>query len=205
MSSEEEKRILGMVESGVITPEEAMKLIKALEEGPPEPPEVILEPQAASGATPGDTLAFEQIKARAGRFSRVPLWLGTGFTVLAAYWLFVLVQDSNYGFWFACAWLPLALGILLVALSTGGGNARWVYVNIEQAEEEWPRHITFGIPIPLGALGWVLRNFGHHMRGWHGMDVNEMLDLLSTATKEEPLLVNLQDEEDGDRVQVYIG
>jgi len=205
MSSEEEKRVLKMVADGKITPDEAMTLIKALEAGSAEPAAVVVDEQAGSGFVKDAGPEFEEVKVRARRFAGIPLWIGISFTILASYWLFILVQNANYGIWFACAWFPLLLGILLVALSTGGMNARWIYVNVQQGSGEWPQHITFGLPVPLGLLGWIVRNFGHYLRGWQAVDVEEMLALLSTATEEEPLVVNVEDDEDGDRVQVYIG
>ena len=205
MSSEEEKKILKMVEDGRITPEEAMKLIKALEADTVEPVDPVTDEAGEPGFVSGAGPEFEQVKKRAQRFTWIPLGLGIALTVLAAYWLFTLVQNSNYGLWFACAWFPLLLGVLLLALSTGGLNARWMYVDVQQGSGEWPGHITFGMPLPIGLLGWVLRHFGHYMHGWGSVDADELLGLLATTTRDEPLVVNVEDEEDGDRVQVYIG
>jgi hypothetical protein len=203
MSSEEEKRILKMVEAGVITPEEAMKLIKALEDEPAGEPVAVVD--TGEGVAEDKAMEFEAVKTRARRFARLPLWVGIGFTLLAAYWLFVLVENANYGFWFLCAWFPLLLGILLVMLSSGGLDARWLYVDVQQGSGEWPERITFGLPVPLGLLAWLIRNFRHHMRERRDVDVEAILETLSTTTREVPLVVNVQDEEDGDRVQVYIG
>ena len=226
MSSDEQKQILKMVETGKISADEAMKLIKAIEsdsEGDEveviEPEATILRPESVEGHRPfagspsGDVAGrvgasdpeFEQIKARARRFAGISLAIGVLFTVLASYWLFVLVQNSSYGFWFALAWLPLLLGILLIALSAGGMNARWLYVNVEQAPGERPQHITLGFPIPLGLVAWVLRNFGQYVRGMDHQRVEEILTLLSTADAHGPLIVNVDEGERGERVQVYIG
>jgi hypothetical protein len=207
MSSDEEKRILKMVADGVITPEEAMNLIKALETDGSEPVEGVdvIDPESGSDSVRSAGVEFEQVQERALRFSKVPLAVGVVLTILASYWLFSLVQNTNYGLWFVCAWIPLLLGIVLVALSSGGSHSRWVYVNVEQASGEWPQHITFGLPLPLGLLGWAMRNFGHQLRGMQNLDGEEILNLLSTATREAPLVVNVQDDLDGDRVQVYIG
>ena len=213
MSSDEQKQILKMVEDGKITADEAMELIRALEVASAEDEVDIVEPEAGPGSEPeavedleaSGTPEFEEVKARARRYAMVPLGIGIVFTVLASYWLFVLVQSSNYGFWFACAWVPLLLGVLLVALSAGGMNARWLYVNVEQEPGEWPQRITLGFPVPLGLLSWLLRNFGHYARDMDRQRVDDILTLLKTADAHGPLIVNVDEGDHGERVQVYIG
>jgi hypothetical protein len=206
MSSDEQKQILKMVEEGKISADEAMKLIKALEETPAEDEIEVIETVAGQDQGRSAGPEFEEVKARARRFAMVPVWIGVAFTVLGAYWMYALVQNANYGFWFFCAWFPLLLGILLIALSAGGMNSRWLYVNVDQEEGEWPKHITLGFPIPLGIIGWFLRNFGHYIRGMDKTNVDEILMALSMANHlDEPLIVNVDEGEHGERVQVYIG
>lgn len=206
MSSDEEKQILKMVEDGKISAEEAMTLIKALEESPVEGEVEVIETETDKSDGRSANLDFEEIKARARKFAMLPLWIGIAFTVLGAYWMFVLVQNANYGFWFFCAWIPLLLGLLLVALSAGGMNARWLYLNVDQEPGEWPRHITLGFPLPLGITAWILRNFGHYMQGMDGTNVDGILMALSTMDDlDEPLIVNVDEGEHGERVQIYIG
>jgi hypothetical protein len=213
MSSDEQRQILKMVEDGKISADEAMKLIKALEEASAEDEMEVVEPEAGSGSafeavedSEGTSMPeFEQVKQRARRFAMVPLGIGVVLTVLASYWLFLLVQNANYGFWFVFAWIPLLLGVLLVALSAGGMNARWLYVNVEQEPGEWPQHITLGFPVPLGLLGWTLRNFGHYAHGVDRERVDDVLTLLATADAHGPLIVNVDEGDHGERVQVYIG
>ena len=218
MSSDEQKQILKMVEDGKISAEEAMTLMKALEDASTADEVEVLEAgssfggdtpfgdDAASGAGRSAGPEFEEIKARAKRFAMVPLGVGLVFTVLAAYWMFVLVQNANYGFWFFCAWFPLLLGILLVAISAGGMNSRWLYVNVNQPEGEKPQHITLGFPLPLGLIGWFLRMFGSFIPGMDRTNVDEILYALSlTNHLDEPLIVNVDEGDEGERVQVYIG
>ena len=206
MSSDEQKQILKMVEDGKISAEEAMTLIKALEQSSAEDEVEVIETEASSSLERGVGPDFEEVKERARRFAMIPLWIGIAFTVLGAYWMYALVRSANYGFWFFVAWFPLLLGILLVAISAGGMNSRWLYVNVEQKDDEWPRHITLGFPIPLGLIGWFLRNFGHYVRGMDKTNVDEVLMALSLANNlDEPLIVNVDEGDDGERVQVYIG
>lgn len=205
MSSDEQKKILKMVESGKISADEAMKLIKAIEEDSVGAEVEVIEPEAGTGGVGGLPPEFEEVKARAQRFVMVPLGIGVVFTVLAAYWLFVLVQSANYGFWFVCAWFPLLLGVLLVALSAGGMNARWLYVNVDQRPGERPQHITLGFPIPMGLLDWALRTFGSFIPGMDRQRVDEILSLLASADAHGPLVVNVDESGHGERVQIYFG
>ena len=205
MSSEEKKKILQMVEDSKISPEEAVTLIKALEENPVEDDVEYIETEAISGSA-YDTHEFEEVKTRARKYTSIPLGVGILLTVLAAYWMFVLTQNANYGFWFFCAWFPLLLGLLLLALSAGGFNSRWLYVDVRQEPGEWPERITFGFPIPFGLANWGLRNFGHYASNLDREKIDSLISILDASKSiNEPLIVNVDEGEGGEQVQVYIG
>jgi len=205
MSSEEKKKILKMVEEGKITAEEGVTLIKALEQLPADDEIEVIETEAGSGST-YDAQEFDEVKARARKYISIPLGIGTVMTVLAAYWMFALTQNDNFGFWFICAWFPLLLCILLVALSSGGMNSRWVYVDVKQEPGEWPQHITLGVPIPFGLVSWGIRKFGHYAKGTNQAQMDAVIVALdATKSVNEPLIVNVDEGDDGARVQVYIG
>ena len=205
MSSEEKKKILQMVEDGKITAEEAVTLMKALEEDPVEDEVEFIEAEAEPGPT-YDAKEFEEVKARVRKYISIPLGFGVVMTVLAAYWMYALTQNANYGFWFFCAWFPLLLGILLVVLSAGGINSRWLYVDIHQEPDEWPQRITFGFPIPFGLVSWGIRNFGHYAKDIDRAQMDGIVSALDASkTIDEPLIVNVDDGDGGERVQVYIG
>ena len=117
MSSEERQQILKMIEDGKISADEAMKLIKALDESSVEMEIIEAAPASSSGPEAETDLKkpnapeFEEVARRARRLWQIPLWIGVFITVLSAYWMYTLVNTSNYGFWFYFAWLPLILGI----------------------------------------------------------------------------------------------
>lgn len=205
MSSEEKKKILQMVENGRITAEEGVALIKALEEAAAEDEVQVLEMGPGSESA-NDLPEFEEVKARARRYASIPLGIGIVLTVLAGYWMFALTQNANYGFWFFCAWFPLLFGILLITLSAGGINSRWLYVDVHQEPGEWPQRITLGFPIPFGLVSWGLRNFGHYARDINQVQIDAILEALDASkTLNEPLIVDVDEGDGGERVQVYIG
>jgi len=213
MSSEERQHILKMVEDGKINADEAMKLMKALDESSMEmeiieaAPASSSGPEAESDSKKPNAPEFEEVAHRARRLWQIPLWIGVFITVLAAYWMYILVSTANYGFWFYFAWLPLLLGILMIALFASSRTSRWLYVNVQQAEgSEGPRNITLGFPIPLGLASWFLRNFGNNIEGLRQANVDEIIELLSKGiSAREPLIVNVDEAEHGEHVQVYIG
>lgn len=210
MSSEERKKILQMVEEGKISADQAASLMRALdadaeveilEAGPPS------GNVAAAGEARNDAPEFEEVKARARNLAKIPLWIGVFLTVLSAWGIYSIQQNAGLNFWFFCLMLPLLLGVLLVVIGAGGQNSKWLYVNVDRRNaNDWPRNITLGFPLPLGLAAWFLRNFGHHIRGMKNTNVDEIIQILDATGKSgAPLIINATDDEDGERVQVYIG
>jgi hypothetical protein len=209
MSSEEQMQILKMVEDGKISPKEALKLIQALE-SPAAEGEIIPARSTIFGSDAGSEKSapddFKKIASRAQSLWQFLLWVGVFVVVLSAYWLYTFVNASNYGFWFYCALVPFLLGVLFLALFTGSRTSHWLYVNVEQPHNEWPRNITLGIPLPLGLAGWFLRNFGYSIEGLNQAALDEILEFLSTGfSSKEPVIVNVNEGHGGERVQVHIG
>ena len=206
MSSEEQRRILKMVEDGKISADEALTLIRALEQDSPEAEMEIVEAAPAPRSEPSDAPEFEEVKQRARRFAMIPLWIGVGFTVIFAGLMYWAMQSSGFGFWFYCLTFPFLLGVLLVAISAGGMNARWLFVDVRQKPGERPGRITLGFPMPLGLVGWFMKHFGHHIQGVSPEQADGIAGMIkTTASSKSPLIVNAQDDEDGERVMVYIG
>ena len=140
------------------------------------------------------------------RFAMIPLWVGVILTVLSAWWMFSIQQNMGLNFWFFCMSMPLLLGILLIALGAGSGSARWLYVNVDRSQRaDWPKNITIALPLPLGLVGWFLKNFGSHIEGLKRTTVDEVIMAISAAkTVTEPLIIHV-DDDGGERVQVFIG
>ncbi len=206
MSFEERKKILQMVADGKISAEEAATLMRALDESAEGEIEV-LETESGFGYERSDAPEFDQVRKRAMRFAMIPLWVGVIFTVLSAWAMFSIQQNAGLNFWFFCLVMPFMLGVLLIALGAGSRSARWLYVNVDRShQEEWPRNITIALPLPLGLVSWFLKNFGSHIEGLKRTTVDEVIQAIAMAKNiTEPLIVNVDDGEDGERVQVFIG
>lgn len=208
MSSEERRKILQMVAEGKISAEQASNLMRALEADEAEIE--VVETESTSGFEGGDSSSaseFESVKARARSFAMIPLWIGILIAVLSSWGIYEIQQNAGMNFWFFCLLFPLFLGILLIVIGAGGQSSRWLYVNVDRRyAHDGPRNITLGFPLPLGLTSWFLRTFGHNMHGMKNTNVDDIIQILDATGKSgEPFIVNVNDGENGERVQVYIG
>jgi hypothetical protein len=100
------------------------------------------------------------------------------------------------------------LGVVFIALAAASRTARWVFVKVEESERKHkkPTRLTLGFPLPLRLTAWVLRHFGHYIPDLEKTAADEaILALERTTSSDSPLVVDVEDDEDGDHVQVYIG
>ena len=209
MSSEERKKILQMVEAGKISAQEAASLMGALDADtdPFQAEMEVLQTESPSGFAGSEAPEFEDVKARARRFAMIPLWIGVFLAVMSAWGIYSIQQSAGMNIWFFCLMVPLLLGVLLIALGAGGQGSKWLYVNVDRRQaHDWPQNITLGFPLPLGLTAWFLRNFGHNIRAMKNTSVDEIIQILdATGKSDAPLIINANDNEDGEHVQVYIG
>ncbi len=206
MSSEERKKILQLVADGKINAQEAATLMRALDDSAEEQIQVI-EAGPSFGSEKTDAPEFDQVRRRANRFSSAFLSIGIIFTVLSAWAMFGIQKNNGLNFWFFCMTMPLFLGILLTMLGAGSRTSRWMYVNVDRSHQtEFPRNITIAFPLPLGLVAWFLKNFGGSISGLKKTNVDEIIQASAMAKNiTEPLIVNVDDGDDGEKVQVFIG
>jgi hypothetical protein len=224
MTDQERNQVLKMIEEGKITPEEGLKLMQALDSSPAEEevrPQI--GPAAASESGPETAGAKESesrsekphpdvdpridhVKATARRLWQIPLWIGVGITILTAIGMYFIMRGPGMNFWFYCLSMPLLLGVLVIVAAVGSRRARWLFVNVQQKPGEKPQRIFLGFPLPLKLAAWFLRTFGARIDGLKDTNVDEVIQVVETGfTGDEPLVVNVDEGDDGEKVQVYIG
>ena len=136
-----------------------------------------------------------------------PFWAGVAVTVLGSLLMFWAQQATGMSFWFFCAGIPFTLGIVLMVLAWQSRTARWLHLRVQQKTGEWPQNIAISFPLPLRISGWFMRTFRHRIPGMDETSVDidaVMATLEQTTSPENPLYVEVE-EEDGERVQIYIG
>ena len=235
IKEDERRLILEMIESGKISAPEGLELLKALgedhplddregdaEQDTPLPPLSGDEPIGDGAETPGasaagdvpltgevldpEKVSFPPDADKWRRWWRIPMWVGVGVTTLGGLLLFWAQQTYGIGFLFFCAWVPLLLGVLLIVLGWQSRTSRWLHVRIHQQPGEWPQKIAISFPIPIRMTAWFFQTFRGTIPGMNDMSIDELLVALEqSATPENPLDVEVEDDEDGERVEIYIG
>jgi hypothetical protein len=207
MSNESERmRVLQMIEDGAITAEEGMRLLNALagkqSEGESQSPPPAEPPRPAPFAPPPNP-KVESWK----RWWVWPMAVGIGVTFFGAllmYWAYSAV--GGLSFWFFCASPPFVFGVLLMALAAASRTAKWIHIRVNTGQDEWPRRISISLPLPIGLTAWLLRIFRDRLPQFKDTAVDELILALGEGTSaENPLYVEVNEGEEGEKVQVYIG
>jgi hypothetical protein len=224
MTDQEREQVLKMIENGTISPEDGLKLMQTLAQNLAEDDATgrLRETEGGSAPTaaaeinvndaqPEDS-RFEsdprisRVKSAVRRLWQIPLWIGVLITILSAWGMYSLVQAAKLNFWFYCLSAPLLVGVLVIVAAIGSRNARWIFVDVHQKPGEKPAHIFLGFPLPLKLTAWFLRTFGHYIPDLKKTNVDEVIQIIETGFKgREPLVVNVDEGEEGERVHVYIG
>lgn len=92
-----------------------------------------------------------------------------------------------------------------MALAWASRTAPWLHVRVHQRPGETPQKIAISFPLPIRLAGWGLRTFGHYIPNMEGVDLEGVMKAIDESAKDgTPFFVDV-DDEDGERVQVFIG
>jgi hypothetical protein len=112
-------------------------------------------------------------------------------------------QQSRVGLgtW-VCGWIPLSVGLLTIVLAAWVRTARWIHLRVIGKGNRIS--IAFPLPLRLGATVLsIVRPFIPQLRK---TAVDELiLTLRESLADDQPLTIEVEDEEEGEHVQIYIG
>lgn len=195
---EERRQILKMVESGQIQTEEAVLLLAALEKGGRD-----TQISAAPDGPPPAPVPDRDRESRWARFWIYPLMAGGGVLILGALLLaWFYAGDAARG-WLVCGWLPVLLGLTVVLLALWTRRTTWMHLRISG---EGQRKMAFSFPLPVGLAVWAVRFARPFLPQLRQSGVDDLiLALGKSAARGEPISIDVQDDERGERVEVYFG
>ena len=195
----ERLEILQMVQEGKIDAREAAMLLAAVGESQTDGD----AEQDSVEVLPPESKPPEPIETRWARFWIYPLMVGAVILVVGAFIMgLIYTSDGAWG-WLLCGWPLLLVGLLVFGLALWSRWATWMHLRIS---EEGKRKIAFSFPLPLGLAAWALRIARPFVPQLRETGVDEViLAVRESASKGEPLFIDVQDDEDGERVELYIG
>lgn len=223
MNESERLQILEMIEKGVISASEGVRLLNSLQGEADTPlldepsaatteqpeispaPEVIEQVPAPETKTSSAPYEFDSGIKKWRRWWWIPLTVGIGITVVSGTLMFLAYQKSGFGFWFACLWFPLLLGVIVISLAAASRTTRWLHVRVQQEPGEWPQTIAISLPVPIRFVAWILRIFRPHIHGMDKTSLDEVILGLDKTSPDQPFYVKVDEGESGEKVEVFIG
>jgi hypothetical protein len=136
----------------------------------------------------------------------IPFWIAVGVAAAGAGFMYWAAQSAGpASFWFFCATLPFALGVMVAVLAFFSRTWPWLHLRVQQAPGETPQRIAISLPIPVRPLAWGMRILGNWVPEVREHDVAEIILAVGKNTSSESPLYIQADDEDGEKVEIYIG
>lgn len=196
----DEMKVLQMIEAGEISASEGASRLRGQAKET-----VTSEVDVSIETIPSDDVP----RPEPGEFRKwqnwwlIPFGAGISFMVIAGMWMSSITEKTGgTNFWYYCAWFPMLLGLLVAWIGWASREAPWVHVRVDSDDTK----VRVSIPIPLGITGWGLRNFGHFIPNIDETALDEIIIALEQTTNgETPLHIKVNEGDDGEQVEVFIG
>jgi SHOCT-like domain len=227
----ERMKILEMIDEGEISLSDGLQLLEALTGQTPAPvrglsdenappPDDTAEPSTVPTTEPDDppevfVLDAPDYHESSGSGPDIShwhgwwkyiFWTGAAVMIFGALLLALAIEYSAAGFWYFCAAVPFLLGLGVLFLGWYSRTSRWIHIRVRQPPGEWPTNIALSMPLPIRPTAWFVRVFGRWIPQLDATGLDELITALDqSTTPENPLFVQVQDDEDGEEVEIFIG
>ncbi|MEJ2597753.1 MAG: hypothetical protein P8Z00_05430 [Anaerolineales bacterium] len=140
----------------------------------------------------------------------IPFWVGLAITVASSGLLYWALLVAGVGLGFFLALLPFLAGVALMFLTWQARSACWLHLRVHQGPGQFPQTIAISFPLPLRLASWFLSVFHDRLPNQMGQFDRDSLETLIQSLKQSasantPFYLEVQDDEDGDRVEIFIG
>ncbi len=205
-SQNERMRILEHIECGEVSVDEGLRLLHRLsdEKEIHEPLEARYD-DAANNKHEDTNTPPANIK-KWHYWWMFPFWVGVGITILGGLFMYQAMQSNGLGLWFFCAILLSLLGIFITLLSWESRSAPWLNLRIRQKPGQKPQHFTLNFPLPVKPTVWFLRMFGSRIPSLNGTSIDDViLAIANTTDAQNPIYIQADEGQGGEKVEIYIG
>ena len=110
------------------------------------------------------------------------------------------------GAWWICAGPLLVIGSVVMVLAILTSQSPWVHVRVYTGQDSWPRRIAISLPLPLRMTAQLLRWFSPRIKGLDSTMVDDLIIALEgNISSDEPITIEVNEGESGERVEVFLG
>jgi hypothetical protein len=223
-TSEERQKILQMISTGKITAEEGTRLLNALsgnsqpdQPTPPEQPliappadrveEPIIDEPAQAPTVEGEVIdpppPIDVLMPDTQHWWQVPFWIGLTVLIAGA---FIVAGAISGGAWclvMLCGLPLLFLGVIGIIVAWFAHNGPWVHIRVKH-KRPGEHNVNISVPLDLGVVAVrVAEPFVPQMRNTGVDDV--IVSLKNNVRGDQPVIIDVNDDEDGEHVQVIVG
>lgn len=192
--NQERTQILKMLEAGQIDAEEAATLLSELDSQAPVA-QIKAQP-APLVQTEGQAIAWE-------KFWIYPLIAGAAVLGVGLLCGGLAFAAESAWAWLFFGMLPMFLGFTIILLAVWSRRARWLHLRIN---ENGRRKMALSLPLPLTLTAWALKIAQPFAPQLKETGVDDLLIALRDgASREEPFYIDVEDGQDGEHVELYIG
>lgn len=197
--SEERKKILEMVKSGQISPEQGATLLGLVSEPVEEDTTGEVRDQSPPiGAT--QTTAAREL---ARPFWLYPLGVGLALVLVGMVVVTSMRQQGRVNAWtWLCGWIPLFAGLAVATLAAWARSAHWIHLRVR----DHGQRVALSLPLPLGLAAVVVRVARPYVPRLRDTGVDEAILALREGLKgDEDIIIDVQDDDEGEHVQILFG
>jgi hypothetical protein len=153
-----------------------------------------------SGEVPQQSATETERRVRP--YWRQALFFGTIVMIVAGTVLADAYQRSGVTVWtWLFGWLPLFLGLAIATIAAWARTARWVQMYVDSPAD----HVAFSFPLPLGFGASVVSFMKPLLPEVQRSGIDELvLALREGLPDDEPLTIEIDNQEDGEYVQIVI-
>ena len=110
------------------------------------------------------------------------------------------------GWWWLGAGPLLVVSMIVLVVSAGTSQSPWVHVRVRTRAGAGFRRFNIHLPVPVRLTAWGLRVFGANIPGLDDTVLDDLITAMEgNISAETPILIQVDEGEDGERVEVFLG
>lgn len=134
---------------------------------------------------------------------QVPFWIGTAILIAGAFILAGALSSGAACLALLCGLPLLALGLISIIVAWFARTGPWVHIRVKN-DRPGEHNIQISVPLDLGVVAVrVAEPFIPQMRNTGVDDV--IMSLKDNVRKDQPVIIDVNDDEEGEHVQVIVG